>query len=206
MEARSIVLAPRMTHVARDEADHLAAITADAFRSDPMMAWMLGKFPAIAALFRHQARRIYTPRGFSYRYGDEGGCMWMLPGGNAEIGLGDYAAIGWSTLVHAGPAAVLRAVSTGTAMDRQHPHFDHAYLFSIGVRPTSQGKGLGRKLIQPVLDACDRAGIPAYLENSNPANAGFYASCGFLEHGEPIQPQPDSPMLVPMLRQPRTPA
>ena len=57
--------------------------------------------------------------------------------------------------------------------------------------------------IQPVLDACDRQGVPAYLENSNPANTGFYSACGFAPLGDPIHPEPGSPPLVPMVRQPR---
>ncbi|WP_205651086.1 GNAT family N-acetyltransferase [Tsuneonella mangrovi] len=203
MQADQIELGGELHRSLSDEADKIGEITADAFRNDPMMAWMVGRFPAISALFHHQARRIYTPRGFCYRHADEGACMWMLPGGNTDFSLGDYAAIGWSTLLHAGPGALIRAIKTGNAMDANHPHFEHAYLFSIGVRQRSQGKGLGRKLIQPVLDACDREGIPAYLENSNPNNTGFYRSCGFEETGAVIRPEPDSPPLVPMVRQPR---
>lgn len=179
-------------------------ITADAFRNDPFNRWIFGNFAAIEALFHAQAKRIYVPRGYCYRLGDEGACMWMLPGDDASFGLADYLAIGWSTLVRSGPGAVMRAVRTGNAMDANHPHFPHAYLFSIGVRPAAQGKGLGRKLIQPVLDACDRIGMPAYLENSNPANTGFYRSCGFEQSADAIHPEPGSPPLVPMLRQPRT--
>ena len=184
------------------DASIIGDITADAFRNDPMNQWIFGNFAATSALFHTQARRVYVPRGFAYRLGDKGACMWMLPGGDTKISLGDYATIGWSTLTKSGPRALVRAIRTGNAMDAHHPHFPHAYLFSIGVRPSSQGKGLGRKLIQPVLDACDHAGMPAYLENSNPANTGFYTSCGFEPQGV-IHPEPDSPPMVPMLRQPR---
>ncbi len=98
-----------------------------------------------------------------------------------------------------GPAGVANGRRDGAA----HPNYPHAYLFSIGVRRAAQGTGLGRKVIAPVLDACDRAGLPAYLENSNPANTGFYASCGFAPQGDPIHPEPDSPPLIPMVREPR---
>ncbi|MEO0714891.1 MAG: GNAT family N-acetyltransferase, partial [Pseudomonadota bacterium] len=43
----------------------------------------------------------------------------------------------------------------------------------------SRGKGVGKALLAPVLAACDRDGVPVYLENSNPANAGFYRAHGF---------------------------
>lgn len=203
MLGREIELGAALTRAGPEDAGKLGEITADAFRHDPFNHWLFGNFAGIEALFHAQARRIYAPRGFCYRHGDEGACMWMLPGQVPEFGLGDYVALGWKTLVHCGPRSVVRVVRTGGAMDERHPHFPHAYLFSIGVRQSAQGKGLGRKLIQPVLDACDREGVRAYLENSNPANTGFYTSCGFEPLGEPIHPEPDSPPLVPMVREPR---
>lgn len=181
----------------------LGDITADAFRNDPFNRWLFGNFAGIRNLFRLQARRIYAPRGYSYTLGDEGACMWMLPGGDTSFTAADYLRFALPTLFLCGPGAVMRGIRTGEAMDARHPRFEHAYLFSIGVRPSAQGKGMGRTLIQPVLAACDRKGLPAYLENSNPANTGFYRSCGFTEMGEPIKVERNAPPLVPMIRQPR---
>lgn len=203
MIADDIKLGPQLTRAGPEDAARLGAITADAFRTDPFNRWLFGNFAGIQHLFHLQARRIYAPRGYCYTLGDKGACMWMLPGQDAGFSLVDYAAFAGPTLLKCGPRAVLRGVRTGAAMEARHPRFEHAYLFSIGVRPTSQGQGLGRLLIQPVLDACDRAGLPAYLENSNAANTGFYASCGFVPLGDPIHPEETSPPLLPMVRQPR---
>ena len=203
MRSEDIDLGDNLLRAGLGDAHVIGDITGDAFRNDPFNLWLFRTFPAINALFHAQARRIYVPRGFSYRHGNEGACMWMLPGEPVKFGLADYAAICWPTLRYAGMRAVMRTLKTGGEMERAHPQFEHAYLFSIGVRPSAQGKGLGRKLIQPVLDACDRAGMRAYLENSNPANTGFYNSCGFEQLGEPIHPESDSPPLVPMVREPR---
>lgn len=185
------------------EAGHVGDITADAFRNDPFNLWLFHSFAGIRALFMLQARHIYGPRGYCYRAGDDGACMWMMPGGDSSFTIGNYLRFAANTLFASGPAAIGRGIKTGEAMDARHPDFEHAYLFSIGVRPHAQGSGLGRRLIQPVLDACDRSQTIAYLENSNPANTGFYTSCGFEAQGEPIHPTPDSPPLQPMLRQPR---
>ena len=202
MTADDIELDDGLVRARTGEGGLVGDITAAAFRNDPFNLWMLGRYPAIRALFRHQAKRIYVPRGFVYRAGTDGACMWALPGTDTLFTRLDYYLFALPTLVYSGPAAIARAVKTGEAMEKSHPTFPHAYLFSIGVRPEKQGTGLGRRLIQPVLDACDRAEMPAYLENSNPANTGFYASCGFEPVGE-IRPTPDAPPLVPMLRQPR---
>lgn len=203
MTGDDIVLDDGLVRANKAGARAIGSITAEAFRNDPFNLWLFGNFAGIRNLFHLQARSIYVPRGYCYSLGDEGACMWMLPGGDASFSGWDYFRFAVPTLLLCGPGAVQRGIKTGEAMDAVHPHFPHAYLFSIGVRPASQGKGLGRKLIQPVLDACDRQGVPAYLENSNPANHGFYTACGFEICGDPLHPEPGSPPLVPMLRQPR---
>ncbi|MFN2100907.1 GNAT family N-acetyltransferase [Altererythrobacter sp. MF3-039] len=178
-------------------------ITADAFRDDPLNNWMFEDFAGISALFHWQAKHIYVPRGYCYRAGDDGACMWMMPDGDHSVTKLAELKLAFSIIMNSSFAAMKRAWKVGEEMARAHPRFTHAYLFSIGVRPMAQGKGLGRKLIQPVLDACDRDGIPAYLENSNAANTGFYNSCGFEQTGF-IKIDPDAPPLVPMLRKPRS--
>lgn len=203
MQASDIELGDGLTQAGPSQARQLGDITADAFRNDPFNRWLFGNFAGIRHLFQLQARAIYAKRGFCYRMGDEGACMWMLPGGDASFSLWNYVTFAIPTLRHSGRGALQRGIQTGQAMDARHPKFEHAYLFSIGVRPQAQGKGLGRRLIQPVLEACDRTGTPSYLENSNPANTAFYHSCGFEQSGEPIHPEPGSPPLVPMVRQPR---
>jgi ribosomal protein S18 acetylase RimI-like enzyme len=192
-----------MRRAGPDAARRIADITADAFRKDPFNRWLFGSFAGIRALFRLQARRIYAPRGYCYSAGEDGACMWMMPGGELGFTTGDYLRFAASTLFASGPGAITRGLKTGQAMEARHPRFAHAYLFSIGVRECARGTGLGRRLIAPVLEACDKTGTPAYLENSNPANAAFYASCGFVVMGEPIRPLPDSPPLQPMIREPR---
>ena len=204
MTADDIVLGDDLGRAGPDDARLLGDITADAFRNDPFNAWLFGNFAGIEHLFHLQARRIYSRRGYCYTSGSEGACMWMMPGGDASFTTADYAAFAIPTLFKCGPGAVRRGIRTGEAMEARHPGFEHAYLFSIGVRQSARGKGLGRKLIRPVLDACDRTGTIAYLENSNPANRGFYASCGFEEMGEPIIPEDSAPPLIPMVRQPRS--
>lgn len=179
-------------------------ITADAFRNDPFNLWLLGTQSGIRGVFLPLARHVYVPRGYSYRLGNEGACMWMLPGQDGEIGFWAMRKLEFNAIFRATRGAIRRIDRTVAAMNAAHPTFPHAYLFTIGVRPASQGKGLGRKLIRPVLDACDRIGMPAYLENSNPANTGFYNSCGFEQSADALHPEPDSPPLVPMLRQPRS--
>ena len=192
---------------AKDRAEwrRVGRITGDAFGTDPFNRWLLGTQGAIDGVFGALARHVYGPRGVTYRLGDIGAAMWMLPEGDMEPPLAALPSLYWSILVRARRGAKDRVDATVAAMAAAHPAFPHAYLFSIGVCSHARGKGHGRTLIAPVLAECDRAGIPAYLENSNPANRGFYAASGF-EHVGFIEPRPDAPPLEAMLRQPRAPA
>jgi ribosomal protein S18 acetylase RimI-like enzyme len=180
----------------------IAHITADAFREDPFNRWLFGSYAGMAGVFGALARHVYTTRGLCYRLSDEGAAMWMMPGGDPEPPLAALPALYGSVLFRSTWGAKRRTDATVAAMARHHPQLPHAYLFTIGVRPHARGKGNGRRLIKPVLDACDRAGLPAYLENSNPANRGFYRSCGF-ERMTMIEVTPGAPPLEAMLRKPR---
>jgi GNAT superfamily N-acetyltransferase len=86
-------------------------------------------------------------------------------------------------------------------MERYHPSDPCWYLPLIGVDPAHQGRGCGSALLQYALARCDRDGIPAYLESSNPRNISLYLRHGFEIMGH-IQAG-SSPTMVPMLRRPR---
>ncbi|KOU67582.1 acetyltransferase [Streptomyces sp. MMG1533] len=79
----------------------------------------------------------------------------------------------------------------------------HAYLWMIGVAPEHQGAGLGTALIAPVLNRCDREGLPAYLEASNSRSRKLYERLGFELTGRPLD-LPEGPRMWPMWREPRS--
>jgi ribosomal protein S18 acetylase RimI-like enzyme len=202
MEFPRVDLGDALTRVEAKGVRQLSDITADAFRADPFNRWLFGTFAGMAGVFGALARHVYVPRGFCYRLGDAGAAMWMMPGGDTEPPFMALPALYSAVLFRSTWGAKRRTDAAVAAMTRHHPVFPHAYLFTIGVRPSARGQGHGRTLIQPVLDACDGAGLPAYLENSNPANRGFYGSCGFERQGM-IELEPGAPPLEPMLRMPR---
>jgi GNAT superfamily N-acetyltransferase len=69
-------------------------------------------------------------------------------------------------------------------MARVHPREPHWYLPLIGVEPEQQGRGLGTALLSPVLDACDAAQLPAYLEATTARSVPLYRRHGFEPIGE----------------------
>ncbi len=71
-----------------------------------------------------------------------------------------------------------RAAALAGAMD-DHPAEPHYYLAFIAVAPNKRGHGMGSALLEETLARVDRAGAPAYLENSNPRNLPLYQRLGF---------------------------
>jgi GNAT superfamily N-acetyltransferase len=63
------------------------------------------------------------------------------------------------------------------------------YLSIVGVTPSAQGHGIGKRLIEPTLAEADEAGADCYLETFDRRNPGFYQRLGFSaveSHAEPV--------------------
>ncbi|MEV7087121.1 GNAT family N-acetyltransferase [Streptomyces sp. NPDC093085] len=96
-----------------------------------------------------------------------------------------------------------RAELVGRLTGAVHPHDRaHEYLLMIAVSPEHQGRGLGRRLIESVLERCDRDGVPAYLEASSARSRRLYERLGFRFTGTTVD-LPDGPHMWPMWREPR---
>jgi ribosomal protein S18 acetylase RimI-like enzyme len=103
--------------------------------------------------------------------------MWSPPGGwrfspRVEVRTTRYAL----------PRLGLRVPMASVAMrriERRHPETAHWYLSELGVRPESQGRGLGSRLMFEMLARCDRERVPAYLESSTERSRALYERHGF---------------------------
>jgi ribosomal protein S18 acetylase RimI-like enzyme len=167
----------------RRDRNLIGDITGEAFAEDPINLWIFGKPGALPPLFRIMAGDIYLPNGICHLAGEDGATMWCHS--EQMKGLGTLAL--WQLIFAqtfmATPGAMKRGLGAAQAMDANHPKEPHLYLFTIGTRKRARGTGLGHKLMQPMLNAADRARIPVYLENSNPVNTGFYVRHGFERTG-----------------------
>jgi ribosomal protein S18 acetylase RimI-like enzyme len=180
--------------VAPSEAATAVGIITSAFSSDPVARWM---YPDPADYFTYFPRFI---RGFAgeafkagtaYRTPDgSGAALWLAP----------------ETETDSDPLIDLFWESTSTEiqedlfpvfdmMGEMHPLEPHWYLPMIGVDTYRQGLGAGSALLNHAVAMIDEAGLPAYLESSNPRNIPLYERFGFsvtgiIEHGKcpPIYP------------------
>lgn len=177
-----------------------------AFASDPVFRWMVpgvergaGRLQAwFAAVVRDELRKPHhlvehVAQGAAVALWHEADDWKASPASILRTAVPSLALFRGRT-VHA-----LRVLG---AMERSHPEGPHRHLMYIGVDPSRQGSGLGGRLLADAVDRCDAAGLPAYLENSNPRNAPLYARYGFVDHHVVDLPG-DAPPLHAMWRDPR---
>lgn len=182
-----------------DEGRAIATLTI-AFSSDPVARWV---FPDADRYLTYWPRFVSALAANAFAAGtadsidDCGGvAIWLPPGlGPDEEAM---AAIVAEAVPEPDQPEVFDVMGQ---MGEYHPTEDHWYLPLIGVDSAKSGGGLGSALLRHAAERCDRVGLPAYLEATDPRNRRLYATYGFEELGV-IQAGKSAPMW-PMLRKPR---
>lgn len=95
-----------------------------------------------------------------------------------------------------------RMVRVANAAQRAHPAEEHWYLQTLGVEPSRQGEGIGRLLMEPILEQADAEGRPCYLETSTLPNVAWYRRAGF-DVVDELRPPGGAPLMWTMWRDPR---
>lgn len=180
----------------------LGDLTAEAFREDPFNLWLFGNPRALKSLFRIIAKDIYLKHGFCHFIDDAGATMWAPHTADLSFSGSSLFKLLVAQTLFASNGAVKRGEAAGRVMAEHHPTDRHIYLFTIGTRSSVRGKGYGHRLLSPVLESADNAAMPVYLENTNPANTGFYNAHGFERIGK-FNVLPDAPVIDMMWRKPR---
>ena len=174
--------------------------------TDPVWQWFIPD----AATRERRLERMFAAftRSIYLRHGDDcfttdgytGAALWAPPG-HGEMSGGDTVRIlpAWVRVI--GLPNLLRAQRGVASFDAVHPHERHYYLPFVGVVPEAQGAGLGTALMLPVLDKCDREGVPAYLEATSKGSRRCYERIGFETLSEQ-RVAGDGPEFFPMWRPP----
>jgi len=88
------------------------------------------------------------------------------------------------------------------AVELAHPKRPQWYLQLLMVDPDVQRQGIGGILQAPTLEACDKQGLPAWVETQKEENLAYYGRFGFevvTEH----RPMADGPAMWSMCRDPK---
>ncbi|MEJ0027573.1 MAG: GNAT family N-acetyltransferase [Rhizomicrobium sp.] len=187
-----------------DDAGALSRLFAAAFTHDPVMDWIARPAPmrarALEQFFFWLLRVRAIPYGEVWMSRDAGVCAaWLPPGADASPG-GFVEQMKLMPLFVrlCGFPRLLRGSAMADAMEKNHPAQKHFYLAFIAVAPRLQGLGLGGAMLETTVRRADAAGMPAYLENSNPKNTRLYERAGFVA-GRNIAPK-NAPPLIAMWR------
>ena len=109
--------------------------------------------------------------------------VWVPPGG-AEISPDGLAVL--ETLVRAnlGDDGANELYELFDRFESNHPRAEpHAYLSLLATHPDHRGRGIGQALLADDLAGWDAAGVPSYLESTNPGNDHRYERAGFRRVG-----------------------
>lgn len=200
--------------IARIEGDQRRAAIASlarAFFDDPLFGYfqpdLLRQQKTLPAFMRGTLLDA-TPFGETWVALSDGkakGVAAWLPPGTYPRSAGRNLAVNVRSapaLLHTA-ARLPEAVKLLATVDKIHPKIEHWYLALLGVDPELQGRGVGTRLLEPVLARCDADRVPAYLETQKPENVSWYARAGFEVVEEVRLPGAKCPPIWTLQREPR---
>lgn len=179
----------------------VAEILADAFREDAVTAW-ISRDPQFPKWMWLLVTPLVLPYKEAYVTADgSGAALWLPPGVQRDMlpGLDKLMEGLWRF----GAGAFFRFFQFMSTLEKYHPKERHYYLFAVGVRSGSRGRGVGSALLNHVLQKCDRQKVGAYLESSNPRNIALYQRLGF-EIQRTINLPRNGPAISLMYRKPQS--
>jgi GNAT superfamily N-acetyltransferase len=162
----------------------VVAVLVRAFFDDPLFAWLVeegARRQFLEVSFRAAVEgNLAVGEVWTVGAGVQGAAVWMRPG---------------ERVLPAGAMGILEALGPklgevterrmgmafpvlGDCREREAPG-DHWFLELLGVEPELQGRGLGGRLLGPVLERADREGHPCYLDTMKARNLPFYRRHGF---------------------------
>lgn len=164
----------------------MADTLARAFAHDPFYSFLAGDAPERGQRMSEGWRGILrfgsARLSETYTTDDHAGvALWIPPGHRGPSVLESVRMMPAISRL-AGWRRLRQVTNTIAALEERHRHHvsePHFYLSALGVAPERQGEGIGTSLMQPVLDRCDRDGIPAYLETATGRNVLLYERVGF---------------------------
>ncbi|MCX6030601.1 MAG: GNAT family N-acetyltransferase [Chloroflexi bacterium] len=185
-----------------------AELLARAFHNDPLYVLVLPEEDKRAEVLSWLFDRVVH---YSLLYGEvhttralEGVACW-LPPGRTDLTIGRILRSGlYATPLKMGLAAYRRFDTYSSYADKLHHRYapeSHWYLWVVGVDPLRQGRGIGGRLIEPVLARASANGTACYLETGTERNTLFYQRHGFKTVGEGQVPKLAVPVWA-MLRAP----
>ena len=168
-----------------EDLDPVTATVASAFFDDPVWSWVFPEPSLRMAQFAAWWPLLVTggiANGTLWTTPDyESVAIWTPPGGHKMLPDDEVRVPGLlAELVGDRIGTVFEGLALfGTHDVRDEPHW---YLGVLATHTAHRGQRIGMDVLRENLRMVDEAGLPAYLESSNPVNDARYRAVGF----EPI--------------------
>jgi ribosomal protein S18 acetylase RimI-like enzyme len=172
--------------VERSHRLEVASSLAKAFQSDPLYSYVIPDERKREKALLWLMQKVVD---YSVLYGKgltthlkEGGIFWLPPGQTKLTLLRIFRTGLYAIVFKFGIISYRKFDDNMSYTDEIHERFatdPHWYLWAIGVNPSFQGKGIGSKLMQPVLNVANHNHLSCYLETHNEHNIRFYENHGF---------------------------
>lgn len=198
-----------MRQLRRSEVATAASLLARAFAADPFLGYFmadprrrqLALPPFFGAVLQEliDSRAVYV----SEQAGRFAGiAAWLPPASEAPSREARFRGRLASARVRLlFPRAAQQVRSGFETLAADHPSDPHWYLAFVRVEPGQQGQGLGRQLLDPVLEQADSESRLCYLETPFPETRAFYRKLRFVDSAK-VRPVAGAPPIRTMTRQP----
>ncbi|MEO8108298.1 MAG: GNAT family N-acetyltransferase [Actinomycetes bacterium] len=188
----------------QDSAD-VVEILVSAFYDDPTWSWAFPD-PSRRAEQHRRLWGLFVEGAMRFPWvwltqGETATSVWIPPN---ETELSDEQEAALEPLLVEMLGSRASRVLTGVEMfDQAHPRgVPHFYLSLLGTSPEHRGHAYGLRLLAGNLRHVDEAGLPSYLEASNPVNVPLYLRYGFEVLGSFTLPE-GGPEVFTMWRDPK---
>ena len=180
-----------------------------AFDQDPILTYYLGRGSRRAAAYRmFFADVVQASLPFGHVYAATSGgqllgvAVWKPPDAGGDSLRTRINSQLRGLVVRALFPRAARELFRGFAnIGSLHPSVPHWYLMFVGIEPGWQGRGLGSRLLMPVLQRADATATLCYLETPFRGTHDFYRRLGF-DIASESYPFPGAPPLWTMIRKP----
>jgi ribosomal protein S18 acetylase RimI-like enzyme len=168
--------------------DRAADALTHAFHNDPTYQYI---FPDPDDRLRAMPRMWKALTAYSLRFGEgyttpkvEGVALWLKPGDpgmTLRRLIQTRFGVPRSVIQFNGDARrrMLHMVENVEKARKRLMPMPHWYLWALAVDPVCQGQGIGKALIEPILNRASAENVPCYLETDSEFNVAFYERRGF---------------------------
>ena len=184
--AKQRILKAGLYIVPEERLEELSEAAADAYQDYPLHNWFTkGKYDPLASkLIMQTTLAAMKEDAVIYADSEEmnGFAVWIPMGFTGSKTIPFLRNGGIQLLLHSGLGIIGKLLTYETfAMKLKKKYTGHIdwYLYNLSVRKDAQGKGLARKLLDPMLEFCDDEKMITYLETNKESNVSLYERFGF---------------------------